>query len=142
MPLKVEIVTPDRRAYQGEADGVTLPTSLGEVGILPGHIPLTAVIAAGEVVVTRGGAVSRLAVDKGFVRVVSDKVSVVTEAAIDVAKIDLAALEQAEGRARLALEQAKGSKDPDPEGLLRLEQQLRYVAIQRMAKGRSSSTAD
>ena len=66
MPLQVEIVTPDRRAYQGQADGVTLPTALGEVGILPGHIPLTAVIAAGEVAVTLGGQVTRLAVDQGF----------------------------------------------------------------------------
>lgn len=142
MPLQVEIVTPDRRAYQGKADGVTLPTALGEVGILPGHIPLTAVIAAGEVAVTLGGQVTRLAVDQGFVRVVADKVSVVTEAAIDVAKIDLAAAEQAESRARQALEEAKGSRDPDPEGLLRLEQQIRFAMIQRAAKGRSSSTAD
>ena len=142
MPLQVEIVTPDRRAYQGQADGVTLPTALGEVGILPGHIPLTAVIAAGEVAVTLAGQVTRLAVDQGFVRVVADKVSVVTEAAIDVAKIDLAAAEQAEARARQALEEAKGSRDPDPEGLLRLEQQIRFAMIQRAAKGRSSSTAD
>lgn len=142
MSLKVEIVTPDRRAYEGEADGVTLPTTLGEVGILTGHIPLTAIIAAGEITVTRNGQVTRLAVDKGFVRVVANKVSVVTEAAIDVAKIDLEALEKAESRARDAIAEAKGSKDPDPESLLRLEQMLRYAAIQRMAKGRSTNTAN
>lgn len=142
MSLKVEIVTPDRRAYEGEADGVTLPTSLGEVGILTGHIPLTAIIYAGEITITRAGQVTRLAIDKGFVRVVGNKVSVVTEAAIDVAKIDLAALDQAESRARDAIAEAKGSKDPDPEGLLRLEQALRYAAIQRIAKGRSTNTAN
>lgn len=142
MSLKVEIVTPDRRAYEGEADGVTLPTSLGEVGILTGHIPLTAIISAGEITITRAGQITRLAVDKGFMRVVANKVSVVTEAAIDVAKIDLDALDKAESRARDAIAEAKGSKDPDPEGLLRLEQALRYAAIQRMAKGRSANTAN
>ena len=100
MSLTVEIVTPDRRAFEGAADKVTLPTALGSIGILPGHQPITAIIAAGEVVVTLDGKVSRLAIDQGFVRVVSDKVSVVTEAAIDEAKIDLKAVETAEARAR------------------------------------------
>ena len=52
MSLKVEIVTPDRRAYEGTADKVTLPTAMGSIGILPGHQPITAVIAACEVILT------------------------------------------------------------------------------------------
>jgi F0F1-type ATP synthase epsilon subunit len=60
-------------------------------------------------VVSLNGKTTRLAVDKGFVRVVSDKVSVVTEAAIDEAKIDLKAIEQAEERARQAVEAARGA---------------------------------
>ena len=139
MSLTLEIVTPDRRAYTGTADSVTLPTSLGSIGILPGHIPLTAVIAAGEVVVSLAGKTSRLAVDQGFVRVVSDKVSVVTEAAIDEAKIDLSAIEQAEERARKAVEAARGQKDIDPVEIAKIEQILRFAAVQRMVKGRSSS---
>ncbi|NBR42763.1 MAG: F0F1 ATP synthase subunit epsilon [Verrucomicrobia bacterium] len=100
MSLTVEIVTPDRRAYEGTADSVTLPTAMGSIGILPGHLPITAIIAAGEIIVTLDGKVSRLAVDQGFVRVVSNKVSVVTEAAIDEAKIDLKSVETAEARAQ------------------------------------------
>lgn len=139
MSLTLEIVTPDRRAYTGTADSVTLPTSLGSIGILPGHIPLTAVIAAGEVIVSLAGKTTRLAVDQGFVRVVSDKVSVVTEAAIDEAKIDLSAIEQAEERARKAVEAARGQKDIDPVEIAKIEQILRFAAVQRMVKGRSSS---
>ena len=138
MALTLEIVTPDRRAYQGEADVVNLPTELGSIGILPGHIPITALIAAGEVVVTSGGKVTRLAVDKGFVRVVSDKVSVVTEAAVDEAKIDLGAIAQAEERARKAVEAARGQKDVDPAELAKMEQILRFAAVQRLVKGRTS----
>ena len=139
MSLTIEIVTPDRRAFSGTADSVTRPTSLGSIGILPGHIPLTALIAAGEVVVSLAGKTSRLAVDQGFVRVVSDKVSVVTEAAIDEAKIDLSAIEQAEERARKAVEAARGQKDIDPVEIAKIEQILRFAAVQRMVKGRSSS---
>jgi F-type H+-transporting ATPase subunit epsilon len=142
MPLKVEIVTPDRRAYEGEADSVTLPTILGSIGILPGHIPLTALIAAGEVGLTKDGQVTRLAIDRGFVRVVSDKVSVVTEGAIDSARIDLAAVEQAEARAREAVETARTQKGADPTEVAKLEQILRYAAVQRLVKSRAAGTAD
>lgn len=139
MPLTLEIVTPDRRAYTGEADSVTLPTALGSIGILKGHLPITSIIEAGEVIVVINGKTSRLAVDKGFVRVVSDKVSVVTEAAIDEAKIDLKAIDQAEERARQAVEAARGQKEIDPVELAKIEQILRFAAVQRMVKGRSSS---
>lgn len=139
MSLTLEIITPDRRAYTGEADSVTLPTALGSIGILKGHLPLTSIIEAGEVVVVLNGKTSRLAVDKGFVRVVSDKVSVVTEAAIDENKIDLKAIEQAEERARQAVEAARGQKEIDPVEIAKIEQILRFAAVQRMVKGRSSS---
>jgi len=139
MSLTLEIVTPDRRAYTSEADSVTLPTALGSIGILKGHLPLTSIIEAGEVVVVLNGKTSRLAVDKGFVRVVSDKVSVVTEAAIDETKIDLKAIEQAEERARQAVEAARGQKEIDPVEIAKIEQILRFAAVQRMVKGRSSS---
>ena len=138
MSLTVEIVTPDRRAYQGSADSVTLPTELGSIGILPGHLPITAIIAAGEVLLQFEGKTVRLAVDRGFVRVAADKVSVVTEAAIDEAKIDLKSIEQAEERARQAVEAARGQKEIDPAEIAKMEQILRFAAVQRLVKGRTS----
>jgi len=138
MSLTVEIVTPDRRAYEGTADSVTLPTAMGSIGILPDHLPITAIIAAGEIIVTLDGKVSRLAVDQGFVRVVSNKVSVITEAAIDEAKIDLKSVEIAEARAREAVEAARGQKDIDPVEIAKMEQILRFALVQRLVKGRNS----
>jgi F-type H+-transporting ATPase subunit epsilon len=138
MSLTVEIVTPDRRAYEGTADKVTLPTALGSIGILPGHQPITAVIAAGEVILTVEGKVTRLAIDQGFVRVVADKVSVVTEAAIDEAKIDLKSVENAEARARQAVEAARNQKEYDPAEVAKMEQILRFALVQRLVKSRSA----
>jgi F-type H+-transporting ATPase subunit epsilon len=138
MSLTVEIVTPDRRAYEGTADKVTLPTALGSIGILPGHQPITAVISAGEVILTIDGKVTRLAIDQGFVRVVADKVSVVTEAAVDEAKIDLKSVENAEVRARQAVEAARNQKEYDPAEVAKMEQILRFALVQRLVKGRSS----
>ena len=138
MSLSVEIVTPDRRAFEGRADKVTLPTALGSIGILPGHQPITAVVAAGEVILTVDGKVSRLAIDQGFVRVLADKVSVVTEAAVDEAKIDLKSVETAEARAREAVAAARAQKDVDPAEVAKMEQILRFALVQRLVKGRSS----
>jgi F-type H+-transporting ATPase subunit epsilon len=138
MSLKVEIVTPDRRAYEGTADKVTLPTALGSIGILPGHQPITAVISAGEVILTVEGKITRLAIDQGFVRVVADKVSVVTEAAIDEAKIDLKSVENAEARARQGVEAARAQKEYDPAEVAKMEQILRFALVQRLVKGRNS----
>jgi F-type H+-transporting ATPase subunit epsilon len=138
MSLTVEIVTPDRRAYEGAADKVTLPTALGSIGILPGHQPITAVISAGEVILTVDGKVTRLAIDKGFVRVVADKVSVVTEAAIDEAKIDLKSVENAEARAREAVEAARGKQEIDPVEIAKMEQILRFALVQRLVKSRTA----
>ena len=138
MSLTVEIVTPDRRAYEGTADKVTLPTALGSIGILPGHQPITAVISAGEVILTVDGKVTRLAIDKGFVRVVADKVSVVTEAAIDEAKIDLKSVENAEARAREAVEAARGQQEIDPVEIAKMEQILRFALVQRLVKSRTA----
>ena len=138
MSLTVEIVTPDRRAYEGTADKVTLPTALGSIGILPGHQPITAVISAGEVILTVEGKITRLAIDQGFVRVVADKVSVVTEAAIDEAKIDLKSVENAEARARQAVEAARNQKEVDPVEVAKMEQILRFALVQRLVKSRTS----
>jgi F-type H+-transporting ATPase subunit epsilon len=111
---------------------------LGSIGILPGHQPITAVISAGEVILTVDGKVTRLAIDKGFVRVVADKVSVVTEAAIDEAKIDLKSVENAEARAREAVEAARNQKDVDPVEIAKMEQILRFALVQRLVKSRTS----
>ena len=52
MPLTLEIVTPEARVYADTIDTVVFPTVQGEVGILPGHIPLLTQIANGELRVT------------------------------------------------------------------------------------------
>ena len=66
MPLTLEIVTPDARVYSDTIDSVVIPTIEGEVGILPGHIPLLTQVANGELRVTKGAETLLLAVSGGF----------------------------------------------------------------------------
>ena len=55
MSLTLEIVTPEARVYSDTIDTVVIPTVDGEIGILPGHIPLLTQVADGELRVTKGG---------------------------------------------------------------------------------------
>jgi F-type H+-transporting ATPase subunit epsilon len=135
MALTIEIVTPEKKAFTGQADSVTVPTTIGEIQLLPGHIPLTTLVAAGELVVNNGGVIERLAVDKGFARILGDTVSILTEAAIDEKKIDLSAVQVAQERAEKALAAARNAPgDIDPAELEKLEQIIRFAVIQKLVK--------
>ena len=81
MPLTLEIVTPDARVYAETIDSVVIPTAEGEVGILPGHIPLLAQLAEGELRVTKGAQTQLLAVCGGFAQVDGEKISVLKQCA-------------------------------------------------------------
>lgn len=79
--LEVDLVATDGRVWSGEARQVSAPAADGEIGILPGHTPVLAVLRAGEVRVTEhaGGPVRRWRVDGGFLSVDSDQVTVVVD---------------------------------------------------------------
>ena len=83
MPLTLEIVTPESRVYSDTIDSVVVPTVEGEIGILPGHIPLLTQVEDGELRVTKNGQTQWLAVGGGFAQVEGDRVSVLAEHAID-----------------------------------------------------------
>ena len=101
--MKLEIVTPEGVAYSGPVDFVTLPGAEGELGIYPQHIPLLTHIVPGEVVARKGLEEIVLAVGDGFVEITGDKVSVLTELAVNAETDDAeveAARERAEARMR------------------------------------------
>jgi F-type H+-transporting ATPase subunit epsilon len=127
MAFTLEIVTPEACVYSDAIDSVVIPTTDGEVGILPGHIPLLTQVDHGELRVTKGSAVTLLAVSGGFAQVSADKVSVLAENAITEEKIDEQAAEKAMQRAQEAL-RAREKLPPDEVELQ--ERILRFAAAQ------------
>lgn len=89
--LKLEIVTPERKVVETEAESVTLPTASGEAGILPQHAPLVSALKPGVLAYANRGAIERVAVGGGFVEVSNDRVSVLTDSAETADEIDPAA---------------------------------------------------
>jgi len=133
MPLVLEIVTPEARVYSETVDAVTIPTVEGEVGILPGHIPLVTQVDHGELRVSKGNATQLLAVGGGFAQVSGDKVSILADSAITEEKIDEHAVEAALKRAEDALRQ---KETMPPAEIERLEGVVRFAVAQLGVKRR------
>jgi len=104
MPIRLEIVTPERVVLTDDVDMVVAPASEGYVGILPHHAPLLTTLGPGELRIKKGGTETSLAVFGGFMDVRPDRVIVLTEAAEHADEIDESRAEQARARAREVLQ--------------------------------------
>lgn len=127
MPLTLEIVTPEARVYSETVDTVVIPTVDGEVGILPGHVPLVTQVGAGELRATKGAVTQLLVVGGGFAQVSGDKVSILADSAIEEEKIDENAVNAAMQRAENALRQKENLPAAEIE---RLEGVVRFSVAQ------------
>jgi len=133
MPLTLEIVTPEAKVYSDTIDSVVIPTVEGEIGVLPGHIPLLTQVLHGELRVAKGSATQLLAVSGGFAQIEGDTVRVLAEHAISEEKIDENAVEEAMKRAEQELRDAKHL---DPQQLEHLQGLVRYAGVQLAVKRR------
>ena len=104
MPIRLEIVTPEKLAYRDDVDVVILPGSEGELGILPHHAPLISTLGMGELRVRKGDIEEVYAVIGGFVQVRPDRVVVLAETADLASDIDLEKAQEARRNAERALE--------------------------------------
>lgn len=102
--IKVSVVTPDGPVYESEVEMVSTKAKSGELGILPGHIPLVAPLAISAVRLKKDGKTEYIAVSGGFLEVRPDQVTVLAQSAEAASKIDveraLRAKERAEQRMR------------------------------------------
>ncbi len=101
--MKLEVVTPEGRAYSDEVEMVTLTGVLGEMGVLPGHVRLVTGMTPGELVVHKDGRDTFVAVGIGIVEITGDRVSILTDMAVAADKIDEARAEEARLRAEARL---------------------------------------
>ncbi len=103
--FKLEITTPTGQVYSKAVDMVTLPGQEGEMGILPQHVPLIALLGDGEIVARRGSEEDRLLVTGGCVEITPDRVAILTIFATEEAAIDENKAEAARARAEARLKE-------------------------------------
>ena len=78
--MKVDIVTPDKNIFSGEANSLVLPGTDGSFGVLTGHAPLIATLQKGEVKLTDdSNKESVFEISGGVVEVLNDKVIILAE---------------------------------------------------------------
>lgn len=88
--MKCIVVTPERTVCDEPADFVALPLYDGEIGIAPRHSPMIGRLGNGELRIRLGEAVDRYYVEGGFVEVLGDVVSVLTNRAVPAGELDTA----------------------------------------------------
>lgn len=109
--LTVNIVTPDGPVYDSAVDMVIAKTASGEIGILPGHIPMVAPLEIGVVKLKKDGKSEYVAVSGGFVEVRPEKVSILAQSAEAAANIDVARAKEAMTRAEQRLQSKQDATD-------------------------------
>jgi F-type H+-transporting ATPase subunit epsilon len=116
--LDVHVVTPEREVWTGEADMVVAQSVEGQLGVLPGHAPLLALLDVGPLrIKTGGGDELRAVVEGGFLHVAFDRVDVLAEFALQEGEIDVAA----ERSRRDDLERRLSEADAEDREELRVE---------------------
>jgi F-type H+-transporting ATPase subunit epsilon len=106
--IHLEIVTPEKQLFSGAVDSVTVPSTTGCLGILPGHAPLLAELGIGEINYSAGEQTDYLFCSWGFAEVLPDRVVLLAHTAELASDIDIKRAEEAKSRA----EQRLSSKDP------------------------------
>ena len=138
--LQVDIVTPDRSLFSGRVDMVTLPGSLGQMGILPGHAPLLSTLDIGEIILHIGNGSQFVAVSGGVVEVRPDKVTILADTAETPEDIDAARAADALVRAEQLL-----ATNPPPHERPVIEAAVRRSSLRlkvaRRHQGRRSTEA-
>lgn len=133
--LHLKIVTPEALIIDESVDMVTLPSSDGEIGILPGHINLLSKLVPGQLQIKKNNKVDVLAIGGGFLQVSNNVLTVMTDLALDEKDIDEKAVEEAKKRAEIALKE-KLSEEEYAETMAVLQKSLAQLRIKRRHKVR------
>lgn len=109
--FKLQIITPERRFYEGDASMVELSTTEGDIGVYRNHIPLTAIIAPGVLKIHEEGGVKEAALISGFIEILPEKITIMAEVAEWPDEIDANRAEEARIRAERRLKEQSGEVD-------------------------------
>ena len=105
MPLRLSIVTAEREvSSRDDVERLIVPTTEGQITLLPGHAALMASLDVGEMVTVAAGGREPMVVHGGFIQILRDQVTVLADAAESIDEIDEARADEARTRAMERLE--------------------------------------
>jgi len=133
--LKLEIVTPEGRAFSEDVDMVVIPGVEGQLGVYPKHVPLMTQLLPGEIKILQGGKETELVLGNGFAEINQMSVSILTDMTATESDIDETTIEEAVKRAQETLQ----NKELDSAEIAETEAALaRSMALLRFKRRRQS----
>jgi F-type H+-transporting ATPase subunit epsilon len=109
--MSLRIITPERVFYEGTAQMVEFNTTEGEIGVLPGHIPMTVIVAPGVLRIHEESGIREAALHAGFAEILPDGISVLAEIVEWPDEIDLERADAALKRAQDRLKEKNSETD-------------------------------
>ena len=130
--IHFEIVSPAGVSTAAEVDMVVLPTTTGEIGVLPHHEPIMTMLEPGELAVTVEGKTTYAAVGEGFAQIAPGRISILTDMVARESEIDEDTVAKAIERAQIALANAANMSDEESTAMeASLKRNLAMLGVKR-----------
>ena len=135
--LHIQLTTPERIVYQADVKQITLPTAMGEITILPNHVPLVAMLSQGEIRVMENDKEHMLACSGGFLEIKPDgSVVILADNAERAEEIDEARAETARVRAENLMKEKAMDQVEYAAISTKLERELARLRVVRKHRNR------
>jgi F-type H+-transporting ATPase subunit epsilon len=129
--IKFSITTPEKTVYSEEIDQVTLPTQMGEITVMPHHVPLIALLKPGEMLLTKDKDVTSMAVSGGFIEIRTNEVVVLADTAERSEEIDEQRAEEARQKAEKLMSEKRVDSVEYAGLMAKMEKELARLHVKR-----------
>ena len=136
--IQFKIVTPERVVFEDTVDAVILPTTEGEITVLPHHLPLVTLLQAGVLRIKKGNEEIPLAVSSGVIEVDGKRVVVLADSAERVDELEEEKIEKAREEAKKLMTEKRSDTEGFAEATAALERELaRLKVVRKYRRSRS-----
>jgi len=111
MNILLEIITPEGITYTDHVDEAIVPTSTGEIAILPNHVSLVTKVTHGELIIKKNSKTYSIMITEGFLQVTKNHISLLANYAQKAENISIAKAEEAKKRAERLIKEKTSDKD-------------------------------
>lgn len=140
MPLRIQIITPERIVFDDQVDQVTLPAAEGEITILPHHIPLVSMMRAGTIHIKKAGEETILACARGVIEVDGKSIKILADSADRADELDEEKINKAKEAAQKLLAEKRRDEEGFAEASAILERELARLHVVRKHRSRHGMT--
>lgn len=110
-PFKLQIITPEKTVFDGDAEQVIVRTTVGDVGILKGHEPYCAALGIGQMRIMQNGEFRRAATSGGIIKVSKEMTTILVQTCEWSDEIDVERANAAKAAAEERIKAAKSDKE-------------------------------